>query len=174
MASWHEVLANKKAVHHAAAAELVPVKQRYVDSLRDFSQKYPAHERAREAYRTVELEFARELYSSGNFADAARFYESVLRDDPRNEQLKHELDSTLNRRFVTRETLAELRKGMLPDEVSQRIGTPVPGWQQSLQKGTRTVIGWYYPRRDGGISGVYFLDGKLFAAEYERAVPLKP
>ena len=171
---WHQVLARKKAVSRASATDLIEAKQNYVDALRDFCRNFPNHARARVAYREAELQFARELYSDGRYADAARFFESVLRDDPRDASVKRELVATIEKKFVSREGLAELRKGMRPQEVAERIGRPLPGWEQSVQKGPATILGWYYPRGDGGIGGVYFLDGHLFAAEYDRAVRLKP
>ena len=170
---WHGVLAQKKAVSEATAPELIEAKQRYIDALRSFCRNYPNHARARQAYREAELQFARDLYNDGRYADAARFYESLLRDDPQNTAVKRELSDTIEKRFVSREALVELRKGMRPEEVIERIGRPLPGWQQSIRKGQSTIVGWYYHRGDGGIGGVYFLDGRLFAAEYDRPVRLK-
>lgn len=173
LADWHIVLTRKRALLRADATHLEAARQSYVDALESFRRRYPNHVRAREVYSDMELAYARELFARGDYAQAARFFQSVLQDDPENAALRRELDEAVRRRFVNREALDSLKKGMTFDQVERRIGQPPAGWQKSLQKGDRTIISWFYRRADGGTVGVYFMDGRLFAADYDGAVRLR-
>lgn len=173
LADWHLVLTRKRALLRADPNNLEAARQSYIDSLQSFCRRYPSHVRAREVYSDMELAYARELFARGDYEQAARFFQSVLRDDPENAQLRTELSEALRRRFVNREALDSLKKGMTPEQVARRIGKPPPGWQKSLQKSDRTIASWFYRRADGGTVGVYFMEGRLFAADYDGAVPLQ-
>jgi hypothetical protein len=171
---WRRVLAAKAAIDETSPAAAVPTRQKYIDTLREFCRRYPNHSRAREVYQAAELEYARELLSSAQYDDAARFFESVLRDNPDNADVRAEFEQAIRSRFLTRNELVNLRKGMRPEEVAAHLGHPLPGWERSIKKTGATITSWYYPRPDGGVGGVYFRNGRLFAAEYEKSVPLNP
>lgn len=173
-ADWRIVLSRKKAVARYEDARVLQARQAYVDALRDFCRRYPTHSRAREVYREVELEFARELLARGDYEQATRFFESALLDDPANRQIQRELAEARRLRFLTPETLERLRQGMRQHEVALLLGHPLPGWERTLRKGNKTVVSWYYRRADGGVGGLFFADGKLFAAEYDKPVRLRP
>jgi hypothetical protein len=42
-----------------------------------------------------------------------------------------------------------------------------------MRRGNRTIHAWYYARPDGGVAGVFFDRGKLFAAEFDGPVALQ-
>lgn len=172
-AQWRMVLEEKKLADQAAAETRTRARQKYIDTLREFCGRFPTHQRAREVYLAAELEFARELFDRGEYEQARPFFESVLRDDPENAEVREQLEAALRRRFLTRSQLEPLRKGMRPEEVAAHIGRPLPGWSRSLRKTGDTITGWYYARPDGGVGGVYFKNGRLFAAEYDKTISLR-
>jgi hypothetical protein len=174
MADWRMVLIRKRVLLRSDQAAREPARQSYTDALRTFCRRYPAHTRAREVYSDMELVYARELFARGDYEQAARFYESVLRDHPDRAPVRKEHAEALRRRFINRQSMAMLKRGMTPEQVTAKIGVPLPGWQKTLQKGDRNIHSWFYRRSDGGTAGVYFMDGRLFAADYDGAIPLEP
>jgi hypothetical protein len=170
---WVHVLSRKKAAvsPHATPRQ----KQLYADSLAAFVTRYPAHPRAREVYRRVQLDFASELSVLGRYQDAIRFYRAVLNDDPRNREALDGIAVALDRLTVSRQKLLALEKGMSQREVAKLLGKPIPGWTAKTDRPDCTIEAWYYRTTDRGVAGVYFRDGTLFAAEansHEKLVPL--
>ena len=162
-AEWRDVLERKKA---AVSAEASPAhKQVYADSVAAFVRRHPDHSRAREVYHRIQVEFAQELGSLGRHQDAIRFYRSVLQRDPRNDAALRGLADSVDRLAVSREKLLRLEKGMSHREVSQILGKPIPGWTVKQKGRNGTYEGWYYRTIAGRVAGVYFRDGKVFAAE---------
>lgn len=170
---WREVLAAKKEWQRSEPAGRLRAHQAYVEELTAFVRRHPDHPRARAVYEATELEFARELSRRGMYDRAAVYYRSVLRNNPDHAEARAELRIAERRRFVTPETLAALTVGMSPDEVRESLGPPLPGWSRSLRRGESVIDSWYYRRSDGGAAGVYFRNGRLFAAECGRPVRLK-
>ena len=41
----------------------------------------------------------------------------------------------------------------------------MPGWSAKNKRPEATIEAWYYRTRGGGVAGVYFREGKVFAAE---------
>jgi hypothetical protein len=162
-AEWRDVLRHKQA---AAAVGATPhEKQLYADSVRAFMEKYPDHSRAREVWHRLQLEFADDLASVGRHQDAIRFYRAVLTQDPANQHASRGLASAVDRLAVSREKLLTLAKGMSHREVSSILGRPMPGWTATNKRPEAKFEAWYYRTRGGGVAGVYFRDGKVFAAE---------
>ena len=162
-AEWRDVLRHKKA---AAAPDARPEqKQVYADSVRAFVAKHPDHGRAREVWQRLQLEFADDLAAMGRHQDSIRFYRAVLAHDPANEQASRGLAMAVERLAVSREKLLTLEKGMSHREVASILGKPMPGWSAKNERPEATFEAWYYRTRDGGVAGVYFRDGKVFAAE---------
>jgi hypothetical protein len=162
-AEWRDVLERKKA---AVSAEATPKnKQVYADSVAAFVRRHPDHGRARDVYHRIQVEFAQELGSLGRHQDAIRFYRSVLQRDPRNEDALRGLADAVDRLAVSREKLLRLEKGMSHRDVSQILGKPIPGWTVKQKRRNGTYEGWYYRTVSGSVAGVYFRDGKVFAAE---------
>lgn len=171
-AEWRQVLAAKREWQRAAPQESVRAQQAYVDRLTEFVRRHPDHHRGRVVYEEAELEFARALARRGEFQGAVRYYRSVLRTNPDHEEARAELRIVEGRRFVGPEALAALRIGMSPEEVRASLGAPLPGWSRSMRRGDSVVDSWYYPRRGGGVAGVFFRNEKLFAAECGAPVRL--
>jgi len=76
---------------------------------------------------------------------------------------------------VTRAKLVQLERGMSQHDVARILGKPIPGWSETKERPDATIECWYYRTSEGGVAGVYFRDGALFAAEeksHEKLVPL--
>jgi hypothetical protein len=160
---WRDVLRHKQA---AVAPNARPEhKQAYADSVRAFVEKHPDHGRAREVWQRLQLEFANDLAAMGRHQDSIRFYRAVLAHDPSNAEATRGLAMAVDHLAVTREKLLTLEKGMSHREVANILGKPMPGWSAKNERPEATVEAWYYRTRDGGVAGVYFRDGKVFAAE---------
>ena len=171
-AEWVRVLSRKRA---AVAPNASPhQKQLYADSLAAFLTRYPTHPRAREVYRRVQLDFARELSALGRYQDAIRFYRAVLTDDPHNREALAGLASAVDRLTVSRPKLLALEKGMSKRDVAGLLGKPIPGWTARTKRPDCTIEAWYYRTTDHGVAGVYFRDGTLFAAEENSHAKLVP
>lgn len=166
---WRTVLEQKKA---AAAEASTQTKQAYADSLAAFVRKHPNHSRAREVYHRVQLEFADELMALGRHQDAIRFYRSVLTHDARNAEAQRGLTDAAEKLAISQEKLEQLEKGMSHREVAGILGKPIPGWSLKKQHRGLVVEAWYYRTTTGGIAGVYFRDGEVFAAESNSDAPL--
>ncbi len=169
---WLDVLRHKKAAVSPEATQRQ--KQAYADSLAAFVARYPTHPRAREVYRRIQLDFARELAGLGRYQDAIRFYRAVLGDDPRNGEALRGLAEALDRLTVSRQKLLALEKGMSQRDVAHLLGKPVPGWTARTERPDCVIEAWYYRTTDRGIAGVYFRDGTLFAAEENSHAKLVP
>lgn len=160
---WHDVLAHKRA---AVSPDASPDhKQVYADSVRAFVQKHPNHGRAREVWQRLQLEFADELAEAGRYQDAIRFYRAVLTHHPDSEHARRGLALAADRLAVTREKLLSLGKGMSHREVADVLGKPIPGWTAKQRRAGTTFEAWYYRTTSGAVAGVYFRDGRVFAAE---------
>ncbi len=162
-AEWRGVLRHKQA---AVAPDAKPEhKQVYADSVRAFVEKHPDHSRAREVWQRLQLEFADDLAAMGRHQDAIRFYRTVLQHDPSNEAASRGLANAVERLAVSRDKLLSLQKGMSQREVASILGKPMPGWSAKNERPEATIEAWYYRTRGGSVAGVYFREGKLFAAE---------
>lgn len=169
---WLHVLRHKQA----ASAPNAPVqaKQVYADTLGAFVQTHPTHGRAREVYQHIQLDFANELAALGRYQDAIRIYRAVLVHDPKNAAALRGLNAAADHLAVTHEKLLALEKGMSQGDVARLLGKPIPGWQIRNERPDSTVESWYYRRTGGGVAGVYFRDGVLFAAEENSQSKLAP
>jgi hypothetical protein len=162
-AEWRDVLRHKPA---AVAPDASPHhKQIYADSVRAFVVKHPNHGRAREVWQRLQLEFADDLAAAGRYQDAIRFYRAVLEHDGSDERARRGLAIAADRLAVTREKLLTLAKGMSERQVAAILGKPIPGWTVRNDRAGASFEAWYYRTRAGAVAGVYFRDGKVFAAE---------
>lgn len=166
------MLAAKKSWQEAEPARRVEARQAWVNALTEFARRHPDHPRAIAAYAEVELEYATLLADRGRYDEALRYFRSVLESDPSNEVARQGLAEAERKRFVTREALESLRKGDRQERVREVLGQPLPGWSRRLVRGSSVIDSWYYRRRDGGVAGVFFHDGRLFAAEFDAPLPL--
>jgi len=169
---WRRVLHWKKAAvsPHASTQQ----KQVYADSVAAFVQKNPEHSRAREVYHRIQLEFGEDLAAVGRYHDAIRFYRAVLVADPANLRAQHDITLAVDRLAVSRAKLLQLEKGMSQRQVAHLLGRPIPGWTKRNDKREAVTEAWYYRKTDGGIAGVYFRGGELFAAEENSNARLAP
>jgi hypothetical protein len=160
---WREVLHHKQA---AATPQATPQhKQVYADSVRAFIDKHPEHSRARAVWHRLQLEFADDLAAAGKQQDAIRFYRAVLAQDPGNTHASRGLAVAVECLAVSRDKLLALEKGMSRREVASLLGKPMPGWTATNRRPEADFEAWYYRTRGGGVAGVYFRDGRVFAAE---------
>ncbi|MEA2236387.1 MAG: hypothetical protein QOC81_1111 [Thermoanaerobaculia bacterium] len=169
---WLHVLRHKQAAQAPNAP--TQAKQVYADSLGAFVRTHPTHSRAREVYEHIQNDFAHELASLGRYQDAIRIYRAVLAHDPQNAVALRGLGDAMDHLAVSREKLLALQKGMSQHDVAKLLGKPIPGWQLRTERPDTTIESWYYRRVDGGIAGVYFRDGALFAAEENSQAKVAP
>lgn len=169
---WMHVLNRKKAASAPTAS--TREKQVYADSLGAFVQKHPSHGRARAVYQRIQLDFAHELAAVGRYQDAIRFYRAVLTNDATNDEARDGLMIAVDRLAVSHEKLLALEKGMSEKAVSQLLGKPMPGWKVTTDRGDVVIDSWYYRTKEGGIAGVHFRDGVLFAADANANAKLSP
>jgi hypothetical protein len=162
-AEWRDVLRHKQAADAPAAS--ADHKQAYADSVRAFVEKHPNHTRGVEVWLRIQLEFARDLAGTGRHQDAIRIYRSVLSRHPENDVARSGLARSAALLAVSREGLLSLRKGMSKREVAAVLGKPMPGWSLENRRAGTTFEAWYYRTRSGAVAGVYFREGKVFAAE---------
>lgn len=171
-AEWRRVLSHKKAAVNPNAT--VKAKQLYADSLAAFLARYPSHPRAREVYRSIQLDFANELAALGRQQDAIRFYRAVLTDDPHNAEAIHGLARAIDRLTISHQKLLALQKGMSQRQVAKLLGDPIPGWTSRTERPDCVMEAWYYRTADHGIAGVYFRDGTVIAAEEDSRAKVVP
>ncbi|HYH06754.1 MAG TPA: hypothetical protein VEK11_06770 [Thermoanaerobaculia bacterium] len=162
-AEWRDVLRHKAAAVSPGATP--EQKQAYADSVRAFVEKHPDHSRAQQVWLRLQLEFADDLAAVGRHRDAIRFYRGVLVRHPENEDARRGLARAADRIAIGRDKLLTLEKGMSHRQVAHLLGKPLPGWTVENRRGGTTFEAWYYRTRTGSIAGVYFRDGRVFAAE---------
>ena len=168
---WRQVLNQKKtAIRTGNLAD----KQLYADSVSAFIHVHPGHGRAREVYRRIQLEFARDLSSLGRYQDAIRIYRNVLGRDSADSEARAGLMTAIDHLSVWPEKLARLRPGMTERQVEAILGKPVPGWIARSRQGDAMTEAWYYRRHGGGLASVHFNDGRLFAADDRSEARLVP
>lgn len=160
---WDVVVAKKQAASRPSAT--TGDKQAYADALAAFVQHNPDHGTAREIYRRIQVEFADDLSSLGRYQEAVRVYRSVLTHDPQNKRAEIGLRNAVDLLTVSHDRLARLEKGMSRRDVAAILGKPLPGWTVVHQRNGADIEAWYYRTARGGLAGIYFREGKLFAAE---------
>jgi hypothetical protein len=168
---WRQVLDQKKA---AVRTGNLADKQVYTDSVIAFIHVHPTHGRAREVYRRIQLEFARDLSSIGRYQDAVRIYRNVLSRDSADSEARSGLMTAVDHLSVSHEKLARLELGMTEKQVEAILGKPVPGWTARSGQGGEVTEAWYYRRRGGGVASVHFNAGRLFAADERSEARLAP
>jgi hypothetical protein len=169
---WLRVLHHKKAAVSPNAS--TREKQVYADTLGAFVAQHPQHSRARAVYERIQLDFAHELASVGRYQDSIRFYRAVLAHDAANREASTGISEAVDRLAVPRHKLLALEKGMSERQVAQLLGKPIPGWKSHNDRGETVIDSWYYRTTEGGVAGVYFRDGVLFAAEAASHARLSP
>ncbi|HYX24462.1 MAG TPA: hypothetical protein VFC23_09955 [Thermoanaerobaculia bacterium] len=91
----------------------------------------------------------------GDYQRAIAIYEEALAVDPGYPPLHEELAKAQARRYMSRETFAQLKKGMSQDEVRGLLGPP--NLHNVRDYPDRGVVGWFYPRdASGAAAAVWF------------------
>ncbi len=80
----------------------------------------------------------------GDYQRAIAIYTEDLAVDPGDPPLAAELAKAQGRRYMARDTFAQLKKGMSQDEVRGLLGAPNPHSVRDYPD--RGVVGWFYPR----------------------------
>ena len=114
----------------------------------------------------VDMLFAEEyIESGGDYAKALEIYDLALRNDPDNEKLQQAKASAEASRYMTKERLDQVKKGMTDEEVRALLGTPK---SQYVREFEGNKIGWFYPKEEPKTAaGVYFDDKKGTLTVYE-------
>lgn len=172
-ADWRAVLAQKRLAARAVPPNDVVARQAYADALANFVSRYPRHARGAEVYEALVLDHAESLVVAGRIDAAVGEYQWVLSRNAKNERARSGLARAIDRRSVSRDEAADLVRGMSPAAVRKLLGSPLPGWTRTLRSGARPVEAWYYEKEGGGVVGVFFEGGKLFAVEFDGLVPLR-
>ena len=162
---WNAVLAQKRHMKRASEDRALAARQRYVDALRRFVARHPDHARAREVYRSEQIDYATALMKEGRYDEAMVIAENVIDRDGADSRATRIRADAISRRSVPQEKLATLKAGMSGPEVERILGTPRPGWKKQLRRHGASLEAWYYPREDGGTVGVFFRNGRLLTAD---------
>lgn len=114
------------------------------------------------------------IEQGGDFQRAIDIYKEALVVDPDNPRLKEELARAEGRRYMTRETFAQVQKGMEPEEVRRLLGAPNLNNVRSYPE--RGVTGWFYPRDAGGAAAAVWFhkeDGKtvVYLTDFDALHP---
>lgn len=170
---WRAVLDAKRAMESATAKRQPDARQAYADAVASFLAQHPTHARAGEVYEALVLEQATQLSENARYDAAVELYQWLLARNPENDAARDGLARAMDRRSVSREEISALLLGMSEVDVRIRLGAPLPGWSRTMRRGNRTIHAWYYARPDGGVAGVFFDRGRLFAAEFDGPVALR-
>lgn len=170
---WRAVLDAKRAMETATAERRPDARQAYADAVASFLAQHPTHARAGAVYEALVLEQATQLSASARYDAAIELYQWLLARNPQNDAARDGLARAIDRRSVSLDEIRALRIGMSEVDVRIRLGAPLPGWSRAMRRGHRTIHAWYYARPDGGVAGVFFDRGKLFAAEFDGPVALQ-
>lgn len=122
-------------------------------------QGQPLTERQKAALRMKSDEddvLARQLIDEGgDYQRAIAIYKEDLAVNPGDPRLEEELARAQARRYMARETFAQLKKGMSQDEVRGLLGAPNPHSVRDYPD--RGVVGWFYPKdASGAAAAVWF------------------
>jgi hypothetical protein len=103
-----------------------------------------------------DIVLARQLLDEGgDYQRAIAIYEEDLAVDPGDPRLEGELAKAQARRYMARETFAQLQKGMSQDEVRGLLGAP--NLHSVREYPDRGVVGWFYPKdASGTAAAVWF------------------
>ncbi len=93
----------------------------------------------------------------GEYQRAIDIYVQALTFDPDNEKLLAAKADAEDRRHITEERLAEVKKGMTEDEVRAILGTPKSTNVREFDGGT---LGWFYPKEEPNTAAAVFFQEK--------------
>jgi len=103
----------------------------------------------------------------GNYIKAVEVYDEALEYDPGNPEIQALRDTAAELRFMSQERFDMVTKNMTFDEVEELCGVANPKHIIEEVKRGKTLTGWYYPREDRGIAGIFFMDGKVYKTDFD-------
>ncbi len=113
----------------------------------------------------LEIDLAKSYLDGGEYQRAIDIYIQAKSLDPDNEKLAAAIAHAEERRYMTEERLAEVKKGMTQDEVRELLGTPKANNVREFDQG---YIGWFYQKEEPNTAaGVYFRKTKGVLKVYE-------
>jgi hypothetical protein len=122
-----------------------------------------------------DIVLARQLIDEGgDYQRAIAIYREDLAVNPGDPRLEEELAKAQARRYMARETFAQLKKGMSQDEVRGLLGAPNPHSVRDYPD--RGVVGWFYPKdTSGAAAAVWFAknDGRyaVYLSDFDAIKP---
>lgn len=141
----------------------------------------PMTERQRAAIRMKSGEdilLARDFIErGGDYQRAIDILREALAVDPEDPRLKQELARAEARRYMTRETFAQVKKGMDQGEVKRLLGQP--NLHNVRKYPNYDVVGWFYPKNAGGAAAaVWFTQTEdrqtVYLTDFDAIQPEKP
>jgi hypothetical protein len=113
----------------------------------------------------------------GDYQRAIDIYREALVVDPANPRLREELARAQARRYMTRQTFAQIQEGMDQEEVRRLLGQP--NLHNVRAYPDRGVVGWFYPRdASGAAAAVWFHleDGRytVYLHDFDALRPAPP
>ncbi len=91
----------------------------------------------------LDIDLGQGYIDGGEYGRAIDIYNQALILDPDNEKLAAAIAKAESRRYMTKERLAEVKKGMTQEEVRELLGTPK---SQNVREFDGGVIGWFFPK----------------------------
>lgn len=114
----------------------------------------------------LDIALAQGYIDGGEYGRAIDIYNQARSLDPDNEKLAAAIAFAEERRYMTEERLAEVKKGMTEDEVRELLGTPKA---QNVREFDGGVIGWFYPKEEPNTAaGVFFQESKGALKVYKK------
>jgi tetratricopeptide (TPR) repeat protein len=105
---------------------------------------------------------------------AISYYKEALQIDPANQEAVQRIAQAEQRRFVSMNSFATLKTGMLEQDVRKLVGLPREDWIKQVVQNSRVYSVWIYPKADGGASAVYFDNGVVYHTNWNAAAPPQP
>lgn len=96
---------------------------------------------------------------------AQGYFEYVSAPVP--EDLKDTLAKAKEMRYITKDRFDKVKKGMSEDQVKELTGTPFYANVRENEVKGQKVVSWLLNREDGGVAGIYFEKGKVYATRWD-------
>jgi hypothetical protein len=144
-------------------------------------QGEPLTERQQAAIRmksAEDIRLARQFIAQGgDYQRAIDIFKDALLVDPGNPRLREELARAQARRYMTRETFAQVKEGMDQEEVRRLLGQP--NLHNVGDYPERHVVGWFYPKDESGAAAaVWFHDDEgrytVYLFDFDALRPRSP
>lgn len=105
----------------------------------------------------LEIDLAKSYLDGGEYQRAIDIYTQAKSLDPDNEKLAAAIAYAEERRYMTKERLAEVKKGMSEEEVRGLLGTPKV---QNVRDFDGGVKGWFFPKEEPNTAAAVFFREK--------------